>query len=69
MSNFKKEDIIELYASRDSTDGKYKISKHLILPIYVEKPENLFILFTHINTNIQDKVDAEIYDAIDKGFM
>ena len=65
--NFKKEDIIELYASRDSTDGKYKISKHLILPIYVEKPENLFILFTHINTNIQDKVDAEIYDAIDKG--
>jgi len=65
--NFKKEDIIELYASRDSIDGKYKISKHFILPVYVEKPEKLFILFTHINTNIQDKVDCEIYDAIDKG--
>lgn len=63
--NFNKDDIIELYASRDSIDGKYKISKHFILPVYVEKPENLFVLFTYINTNIQDEIDADIYDAID----
>jgi len=65
-TDFNKDNIIELEASRDSTGGKYKISKHFILPIYVEKPENLYILFTYINTLIQDKVDAEIYDAIDK---
>jgi hypothetical protein len=64
--SFNKDDIIELDASRDNTDGKYKISKHFILPVYVEKPENLYVLFTHINTMIQDGIDAEIYDAIDK---
>jgi len=64
--SFNKDNIIELDASRDSIDNKYKISKHFILPIYVEKPENLYVLFTYINTMIQDEIDAEIYDAIDK---
>jgi len=64
--NFNKDDIIELEASRDSIDGKYKISKHFIIPIYVLKPENLYVLFTFINTKIQNEIDAEIYDAIDK---
>ena len=65
-AKFNKDDIIELDASRDSTDSKYKISKHYILPIFVEKPENLYVLFTHINTMIQNEIDDEIYDAIDK---
>lgn len=65
-NNFNRDDIIELYASRDSIGEKYKISKHFILPIYVAKPENLYILFTYINTIIQDEIDTEIYDAIDK---
>lgn len=64
--NFNKAEIIELDASRDSIDGKYKLSKHFILPIYVEKPENLYVLFTYVNTKIQEKINGEIYDAIDK---
>ena len=64
--DFKMEDIITIEASRDSIDGKYKISKHIILPIYVDRPEKLYTIFTHINTKIKNIIDGELYDAIDR---
>jgi len=65
--DFKKEDIITIEASRDIPDGKYKISKHIILPVYVDNPEELYTIFTHFNMKLRNFIDREVYDAIDKG--
>jgi hypothetical protein len=68
---YEPENIIILDASRP-VGLKYKISKHIVIPFYVEKPEHLYTVFTYINTKMaplqgnSDSVDDEIYDAIDK---
>ena len=65
--DYKKEDVITIDASREGTDGKYKLSKHIIIPIYVNTPDKLYTIFTFIQKKIQNKIDEKIYEAIDKG--
>lgn len=66
LKSYNSEDIIILSASRMGNNGKYKLSNHIILPLYFENPVDIYTVFTYINSKIQFKIDCDLYDAIDK---